>query len=1624
MLYPSDIPYLKMVNKSLALPKGEPIGRNCISFLMTNNRNESYDIMNETINMKAMNQYRYYYFNLRYIGKINGKTYRLIYQSDKKKIRKEVQDKTGVSMFPLDNPGMNTDNHNIYLDLSEYLKIFMSLTQRLTAPKKINLFWTYFKSIFNSEYLSKYPNRLVVININNFGKIRGSLKETLLNPVFILYYTLFRDYTLLSDLNLDFILYSGTFTLKINPSICDKDSYKAFMVELKKLYQKINVNIDNSLDEKEIMTQEREDVAIGEIVQTLNFVGSTEDGPITKLPEKESEDQIETIVAKKVKDASERANSIATPTTKSENQTVTKVVKTDAENMIETDPDVIKELYKINQKKAAPKSAASTARDKLLREKQEDIVVQNMTIRELKRLSAKHIEIPKTNVSNALHTTNENVKTVQFNNTNQTYIDKVMPKDITNAILSLNDKSLPIYIRNIKVEDTSNELNYIDTYTIELEDANRQRSTIKVDIPKFIDGKFMWLGGNKKIILNQNFLHPVVKTDKDTVQIVTNYNKMFITRDDIKSLGSIERLLKMLQTNDELQSHFTPGNVFESNQEYVSTIEYDEISKFYSEYKNGKTHLFFDQSVAQKYATDNKIKIPVNHMFVGLVGGKPEFINFDTQTTSYDQTIIDLIFDSESDDMNKKFRSIKTPKRLMYAKVKTMEKVVPVMILLSFWEGFTTVLKKMNATYRLSSEFPRDINPSESYLKFKDCYLIYQDNATTSILMNGMRQMKAEEYDLAEMDTKEPYLQVFKKIYGKISIANALDNSYEFSIDPITKEVLEDLNLPTGIVELMIYAVQLLADNQYTMEIDERVSRVRSIETIPAILYDTLAKNYITYKNSNGRKKLSIPRDSVIKKLLELKTVEDYSTLNPVLELERTRTVTSKGWRGVNLEDSYTVAKRTYDPTMTGIIGLSSSPDGSVGVAKTLTVEPKLNSVRGYTDISSKNEINKLKDVNLFSPGELTIPLGATRDDPTRLGHAIKQSKHVIPVKHSSPVLISNGMEEACRFNLSSDFVVNAKESGKVIEIDEKHKLMIVEYKSGKHHAVNLAPTLVKNGGGGFWESNNLVTNLKVGDKFKQNDPLAWHKEFFSNSSLNGCRMNIGTLTKVALISAYNTHQDATYITQKLSRDAASDMCFQRSVVVGKNANVSFMVNVGDEVEVGDSLIQFDTSFEDESLNELLATLSKDPRLEKEIMDSSRNNIKSKVAGKIEDIKIYATVDLDEMSPSLKRIVQSYYKFINEKKQILNKYDPEGSLVKCGMFFAESTSKVEPNKFGVIRGEKVEDSVLIEFYIKHEEMLEIGSKIANFTGVKNTISEIIPAGFEPYSEFREDEEISSIIAANSMLKRMTPSIILTVMGNKCIVELKRSLANIWYSNMQDNTKRSKMEKLIYDFFSAFDKSGTNTKKYKALFEPMSDNEFKRFFNSFTMDENAYLILDIVDYERTIVIDDIERAAKVLNVPLFETVCMPFVSMDKDNIVCTPQKVIVGYIHIKRTQQTVMKKNGISTSIDTRSAMTGQVTANDKNGRETDLENSMLISIGLDHTLRELNGPRADDMVMKNEMLHDIATKGYVRYDDLTNNLENKTTLNTVNAYIIGMSLSTDLVTTGLMLPKTLKEELR
>jgi hypothetical protein len=1316
-VYPEDIPYIKLVNKKITLPRGDTrLGRGNICFLYTKNTNESIEIINNNNNFNHNRKYFYYYFRPVYIGRLYNKTYRIRLMRERKDLYKTVETKTkirGYRKAAIDS----SDNRNLYFDMSKFNEIFTTLCERLNPSKKAQMYWDYMKAIIFDPSLNFYEYKFILVNAKQW-KMGDNLKENLNNPLFMLYYAAYKYPHLLKDFNIDMYFYVDRRSIKVNPSKMVKKDYLKLRREMTRLYSYIP-NIEVITDEETIKKDEAVEVSVNQINDAVNKSEPNEiitKDNIEKYSSKSTSAYASPEVYEKIRQKANvvrhEVERIAPDTSTVPGETLKKAIQTKVENDIDSDKELLNEIYTKTVLPTLPKSTASSARDEQLKKAQKDIKIGNLSIGQIQKIQASHIEIPVKDVSTSVRTSNTNMTKIKFDNFEKTYNEKLMPKDITDAILSLNNKSLPMYVRDIKIQDTSDELNYKDTYTIYLEDSNRKRHTVKVDIPKFVEDKFLYIGGNKKLIKKQNLLFPVVKTSENIVQITTNYNKMFIERVGTKSIASIERLKKVLSKSDKLESHFTFGNALSVNKPYITTIEYDELSKIITKYKNGKMQLFFDQHEAHTYAEKNNITIPKNHLFIGTDNlGTNILININTQRTASGKSIVDLIIDSFDEESRTLYNSTKAPKSLMYAKAKVMSQYIAVGALLGFWEGLSSLLKKGKVDYRLEDKLPH-LNPDESFIRFADCYLVYRANVGVNLLLNGYGFIDTASYKISEMDTKEPYMPYLIKVYGKASIANALLNVYEFMMDPITVEVCEDINLPTDLVEIIIYAVSLLSDSQFVPEINQGLSRIRSNEIIPAILYERLAKKYILYRNSGGKKPFSVPQDCVIKEVLALKTVEDYSTLNPVLELEMTHGISSKGFRGANLDESYTLAKRTYDKTCTGIISPSTSPDGSCGVSKTLTMNPSITSLRGYVDLKD-NKLDELHDVDVFSPGELTIPLGATKDDATRLGHAIKQSKHVIPVKKSSPVLMSNGMEEVCRFELSSDFVVNAEEAGTVVAYDEQSKIMIVKYNSGKCRAVDLGSNIVKNGGGGFFLSNQLITTLKVGDKFKKDDVLAYHKDFFTNDKFNNCRMNMGTLTKVAIMSTYNTYQDATMITEKLSDDAATEMCFVKQATIGKNANVEYMVKKGQEIKVGDSLIQFDTSYEDNSLNTLLANLSTDEQ--ESLLEGSRNDIHSKYSGVIEDIKIYSTVELEEMSPSLRKIVSAYYSQINRKKRLLEQYDPDSkdSIVKCGILLNETTKKIEPNKFGVIKGQKIEEGgVMIEFYIKHSEPLEIGSKIA------------------------------------------------------------------------------------------------------------------------------------------------------------------------------------------------------------------------------------------------------------------------------------------------------------------------
>ena len=1062
-------------------------------------------------------------------------------------------------------------------------------------------------------------------------------------------------------------------------------------------------------------------------------------------------------------------------------------IKNDVTDILANDENVKAEVLDDIQEKIAPmsntkNSPVNSARDKKLREAQKNLIVKDSTIEEILMRDVTNIPIKTEDKSPVMKTSNKNMRTISFANFDKTYIEELYAKDIVACFDQLQDKNSPFYITGIDVKDTSTNMDLKETWTVHLVDENKKRHTIKVDIPKFYQNRFMLIGGNKYVILKQNFYNPLVKDTPNTVIITTNYNKITIQRKATKSLASIEKIFALERKTGDSKI-FVKGDSIKGNLKYISSspdipqsFEYDEISRRIFKYSSKGCEIYFSRDYIRENMEASIPKdIKGNEFFVGMERGVPILISEDTGRDRLGRTISDIIEDNLSDEHKAIFNSIKSPKQNMYVEGKLAGRFIPVIATLITWIGLSKTLDKMKIKWEFHPDMKRA--PKEktnmNYVRFANGVLEYEPLIFAELIMNGIVALNPERLNFEQFDTEEGYVDYIYSEWGNYAGITELRNFYEFLMDSVTKDVCRDLLLPTEPDEILIHAVKLLSDNSFVSKASDKSYRTRSIEMIPGILHSCIANQYKSYVKTGRREPMTLNQRIVISKLMAEKTVDEYSTLNPAIEVGKMHSISTRGYKGSNSEHSYDEEKRSYDPSAIGKIAMSTSADANVGISRELVIEPTLKNARGYRD--PVDDPSELKDVNIFSPIEMLTPGCARVEDPIRTAIAGKQSQHLVPVADASPTLVSNGFDEAIQFHLSNDFVMNAEEDGQVVEVNDKIGFIMVKYKSGKTQAINTNPEVVKNSGGGFYIANTLKPAVtKVGQKFKKDEVLAYHDKYFKYSKIGGLRYAIGPLVKVAFMSSYNTYEDAGICTAKLADKMKTSIVYMQPAAFKRNSNIIQMVKIGDHVGIGDSLIKYDISFEDNEIAKYLSKLSEENQAILE--EETKNDIKADHAGKVIDIKVYTLLDPTNLSPSLGKVVQGYFDQGLAKKEFLEKYDSSEGVIKSGYLLTDSTEPIV-NRYNTIKGKYKGVDVLIEVFIEHPDVMGVGDKVALYSANKQIISEVIPEGYESYSEFRPDEEISVVTSPGTIARRMTPGVIPIAAAGKCLVELKRKIKN-------------------------------------------------------------------------------------------------------------------------------------------------------------------------------------------------------------------------------------------------------
>jgi len=1284
-------------------------------------------------------------------------------------------------------------NKNIYVDNHIYNKIF-TMSETYNRDKAIDLLYALFDRFINNPNYKGYTKKTVLIPVNEWA---GDIPTTSLfefsksiNPFSMIVRLFKKPKENLDKLaGMDFIFIGNNSWFKMKMEDLDMKNLNLFKTNILKIRNNDIVEDNVPEDKEDIKTRlisKIEDLTGIEV----NNVSRVQEVDPTVPIKAEIKDQPKLIVAKGITGADQVIDptKIEKPTEDKINQSVENIVDytknaEEAEKEMDNSVD-LKELIlqaKNDQDDTFKISATRKARmddlnDKFLKEK-----IANSTIAEL--VATEDTPLQSTDLSKNVETIDDewaNLKKPNFE------ADYNIDADIVKCLHSLSqNKDIPMSVIDISTEDRSTSEDSIITYTVHLEDSLGKRHTLRFDMPKIINKRFLRLRGNDKIIPGQLINLPIIKTDEDTVQVVSNYNKIFITR--YGQVGKINQstnaliraLTKLKENNYKLEikddndipipSKIDLGNNAKISAKYELPAEYVELSKIFNKIttSDGRVYYFNRDELIHKLE-EKKVKVESDQGFM-VVG-----ITKDNQSITVPEEGVSSSLINHLGIHKYAYTFMKPGARMTYSQASILNSKIPLIVVMAYTAGLTGALNAAGIEYNLSEKRPTN---TKNYFRFNDGFLSFNDSYApdAALLVNGLAVINTQEYSLTDIDTKAMWLDVLDDFGGR-NRADGLDSFANLMMDPITVEVCKTYKLPTDYIEVLAYASSLLTTNKFNRHTDITGNRFRTNERLVHFLYKALATSYGMYlreiKNNRKDAKMTMKQSAVIDMALSDVTTSDLSKLSPLLELESANTVTFKGLSGMNSDRSYSLDKRTYDNTMINKLSMSTGFSATVGINRQATINMGIESTKGY--IKSGGELDRMSDANTLSITEALTPFGTTRDDPFRTAMTfIQTSKHGMRTNSQDPLLVTNGADQALPYLTSDTFAHKTKWDAIVEEVNNDYMIIANKSNRSEKEFIDLREKVEKNSDGGFFITIklDLAKNYKKGQTIKPGEIIAYDKDSYSDKvGVGNLAYNIGTLTKVAIMHTDKGFEDSAIISQDLSEKMASEIVLQVDVLMdAKDIDIQ-CVEIGKPLHEGEVIMSYRAALEDQDATDIINKMvSKNAGNEsKELMDEiGKIKVKSKVTGKLQDIKIYSTIPTSEMSKSLAAFVNKYNAPIDKMKSKLSKLGIDASQY--------GTSGVLP---AVGKLKHAEGKVLVEFYIKYYDKMSVGDKLVYFSALKGVVKEIFPEGKEPYSEYRPEEKVHSFLPVGSVNARMVTSVLTLGAINKVLIELDRHVKDI------------------------------------------------------------------------------------------------------------------------------------------------------------------------------------------------------------------------------------------------------
>jgi len=561
------------------------------------------------------------------------------------------------------------------------------------------------------------------------------------------------------------------------------------------------------------------------------------------------------------------------------------------------------------------------------------------------------------------------------------YVKEIFQKDVANMVLAV--QAAGIAVTGYEVEEIEDIVGAYRSYTVRLSPIDGAASTLRFKLP-IVDeeGTYRANGINYKL-RKQDVDMPIRKVAPAKVALTSYYGKTFVTRSD-KRVNDYTVWLrnaimaKGLDEGDNTVVEVYPADVFDNHlvaprlyTAMAMTFRGFTVAGFAMNFDHTKREELYTKEVLALYEKDGAIVVGSNT--------QNEFMVMDKNGVLY-KGIAGTLTDMGSLESLVHLDSSNAP--VDFAELKVKNRTVPLGVVLGYEMGLGKLMRLLRVEpRRVPAGGRKHMQPNEYALEFSDETLIFnREDQKAALVLAGFREFHRaiRNYSVYEFDRPAVYLNILDARGGATYILREIDLMYQMFIDPITKELLEEMKEPTDFRGLLLRSAELLLVDYHPDEIDDAFKRKRGYERMAGAVYANLVDSIRAHNSRGAKSKLPIELHpyAVWKTIAEDPSVSLVSEINPIQNLKEIEAVTHGGTGGRSSR-SMTKGTRAFHRNAMGTISESTVDSSDVGINTYTSADPQFTSLRGT---SRRYEVGTTGATALLSTSAL-VSVGSDVDD-------------------------------------------------------------------------------------------------------------------------------------------------------------------------------------------------------------------------------------------------------------------------------------------------------------------------------------------------------------------------------------------------------------------------------------------------------------------------------------------------------------------------------------------------------------------------------------------------------------------------------------------------------------------